>query len=82
MRHSVSSILGRIVAVVGGLLLIGLVLRLIVAVLQPVLPERFAHDLNNGFNMLYGIVSPAMAAIMAVGILVALVWVITGRRGM
>ena len=74
------AIFGRIVAVVAVLLLVGIVLRLIVAILQPVLPAKFSHDLAAGFDFLYGIVSPAMAAIMAVVILGAIVWVILGRH--
>lgn len=81
MRRGINSILGRVVIVIAVLLLVGLVLRLVVGILQPVLPSRLLHDLGSGFDMLYGMVSPAMAAIMAVVILVALVWVITGRRG-
>ena len=80
MRHNLGSILGRVVAVIGMLLLVGIVLRLIVAILAPVLPAQFAHDLTGGWDMLYSIVSPAMAPIMAVGILGAIVWVIIGRR--
>ena len=80
MRHNLGSILGRVVAVIGILLLVGIVLRLIVAILAPVLPAQLSHDLVAGWDMLYGIVSPAMAPIMAVGILGAIVWVIIGRR--
>jgi hypothetical protein len=49
-------------------------------VLQPVLPAKFANDLAAGFDFLYSIVSPAIPAIGAVGILAALVWVIAARR--
>lgn len=80
MRPNLGTLFGRVVAVIGGLLLAGIVLRLIVAVLQPVLPAKFAHDLAAGFNFLYAIVSPAIPAIGAVGILAALVWVIASRR--
>ena len=80
MRSGFGPVLGRMVAVVAGLLLVGIVLRLIVAVLQPVLPAQFAHDLASGWGMLYGIVSPAIAPIAAVGILLAVVWVISALR--
>jgi hypothetical protein len=69
-----------VLTVIATLLLVGIVLRLIVAVLAPVLPAQFTHDLTSGWNMLYGMVSPAMAPIMAVLILGALCWVIIGRR--
>jgi hypothetical protein len=80
MRPNIGTIFGRVVAVVSGLLLAGIVLRLIVAILQPVLPARLSHDLAAGFDFLYAIVSPAIPAIGAVGILAALVWVIASRR--
>ncbi len=50
------------------------------AMLSPVLPPGFMAVLVAGWNMLYGIVSPAMASIMAVLILGAICWVIIGRR--
>lgn len=73
-------ILSRTIAVIASLLLVGLVLRLIVGVLSPVLPAQFNHDLAGGWNLLYGMVEPAMAPIAAVAILLALVWVVTGLR--
>jgi hypothetical protein len=81
MRHTPSAILGRVVTVVAVLVLVGLIIRIVGAILSAVLPDALVLDLNSGFNMLYGFVSPGMAAIMAGVILVALVWVITGRRG-
>lgn len=71
----------RIVAIVGGLLLFGLVLRLLVGVLRPILPTTLMQVLSDGWAQLYGLVSPAMPAIAAVGILVAICWVVlAGRR--
>lgn len=67
-------------AVIGGLLLIGIVMRLIVAILSPVLPVWFMDSLTGGWSTLFGIVSPAMAPIMALAILIAIVWVVVGKR--
>jgi len=80
MRGTLGPILGRVVAVIAGLLLVGLVLRIIVAVLSPVLPASLMRDLGAGWGLLYGIVAPAMPAVMAVFILAALGWVVFGRR--
>jgi hypothetical protein len=80
VRQGLGAVLGRVAAVIGGLLLAGIILRLIVAVLAPVLPPGFMGALTAGWNMLFGIVSPAMGAIMAVVILAAICWVIVGRR--
>jgi len=77
--RNVGSILSRVVGVVAGLLLAGIVLRLIAAILSPVLPDAFMRDLGAGWNMLYGIVSPVMAPLMAVLILLALSWVVLTR---
>jgi hypothetical protein len=79
MIRNIGSVMSRVVGIVAGLLLVGIVLRLIVAILSPVLPAAFMRDLNAGWNMLYGIVSPAMAPLMAVLILLALCWVVLAR---
>lgn len=80
MRHGMGSILGRVVGVIAGLLLVGIVLRLLLAVLQPVLPDIFMRALQGGWDMLLGILGPALSAICAVVILGALVWVVIGKR--
>jgi hypothetical protein len=72
--------LGRVAAIIGGLLAIGIALRLIVAILQPVLPSQLMHDILAGWDLFYGIVSPAMVPIIAVGSLCAVGWIILGIR--
>jgi succinate dehydrogenase/fumarate reductase cytochrome b subunit len=68
----------RAAIIVGSLLLFGIVLRLLVAVLSPVLPGGFMRDLKAGWQMLYGMVAPAIPPIMAVLILGAVCWVVMG----
>jgi len=80
MRQSLGQTVGRVLAVLGGLVLVGIVLRLIVAILQPVLPEWFMTSLSGGWSTLFGILSPALAPIFALLILVAGVWIIAGKR--
>lgn len=80
MGGSARTLLGRVLLVIAGLLAIGIVLRLLVAVLSPVLPASLMRDLGSGWEMLHGLVSPAMPAIMAVLILAALAFVVMGRR--
>lgn len=65
----------RVIAIVGGLLLLGLALRLLGGILKPVLPGTLMQALGDGWNMLYGMVSPAVAAIAAVAILAGICWV-------
>jgi hypothetical protein len=67
---------GRVIAVVGGILIVGLALRLLGNILKPVLPGALMQALSDGWNLLYGMVSPAVAAIAAAAILVALCWVV------
>lgn len=80
MRSGIGPIFGRIAAAVGVLLLVGVVLRLLLAILSPVLPPTLNRDLMAGWDMLYGFVAPAMPAVMAAVILGCLVWAIGGRR--
>jgi hypothetical protein len=80
MRQGIGPILGRVVAVIAGLLVVGIVLRLIMAILSPVLPAPFMQIVTAGWNTLFGIVSPALVPIIAIGILAAVCWVVIGRR--
>ncbi len=80
MHRSFGSILGRVAAIVGALLCVGVVLRLIVAILQPVLPDLLWRSLTAGWELLYGVISPAVPAVIAVGVLCAIGWVILGNR--
>jgi len=80
MRSGFGALAGRVAAIIGGLLGVGIVLRLIVAILQPVLPSGLMQSINAGWGMLYSIVSPALPPIIAVGILGAIWWVIASRH--
>jgi hypothetical protein len=68
----------RAAAVIGGIVLLGIALRLLVAILKPVLPAALMSDLEAGWGMLHGIVAPALPAIIAVGILAAITWAVVG----
>ena len=80
MHRSFGSILGRVAAIVGALLCVGILLRLVVAILQPVLPELLWRDLAAGWELLYSVISPAVPPVIAVGVLCAIGWVILGNR--
>lgn len=80
MRHSLGPMLGRVAGLIGGLLAIGIILRLFVAILEPVLPGQFMRDVLGGWELFYSILSRAMSPIIAVAILCALGWVILGGR--
>jgi hypothetical protein len=80
MRNGFNSTLIRIAAVIAGLLFVGICLRLLLGILQPVLPGVLMLALQGGWDMLLSIVSPALPAIAAVGILAALVWALSKRH--
>jgi hypothetical protein len=61
-------------------LLIGVVLRLIVGILTPVLPPAFMQGLTSGWEFLYNIFSPALAPIYALLIIAGLIWIGVGKR--
>ena len=70
---------GRVLTVVGALVLVGLTLRLIVGVLRPVLPAQLMQGLGSGWQLLYGIVAPSVPYAAAIGMVWLVVWVLTGR---
>ena len=80
MGGGARTLLGRVLMVIAGLLAVGIVLRLLVAVLSPVLPASLMRDLGAGWSFLYGIIAPAMPAAMAILILAAVAFVAVGRR--
>lgn len=80
MRPEMLTFLGRALTVLGGLLLVGIVIRLIIAVLEPTLPTFLMAGLGRGWITLYEILAPAAGPLMALVILTALCWVILGRR--
>lgn len=80
MRHSLGSILGRVAAVIGGLLFIGLTARLVLAILAGVLPGQFSQALVAGWNLVYQAISSGVPALIAVVILCAIAWILVGNH--
>jgi hypothetical protein len=80
MRPDLLTMLGRVLAVVGVVLLVGVVGRLVLTVIQAVLPPQLAAGVGEGWSTLLGITSPALGATMALVIVAVVVWVIAGRR--
>ncbi|WP_329051203.1 hypothetical protein OG738_03700 [Amycolatopsis sp. NBC_01488] len=75
-----SSIAGRLVAILAGLVIVGLFLKLLASILQPVLPPSLWQAVSGGWDLLLSLVNPALVAIAAVAILGGLIWVAVGRR--
>ncbi|HEX3783104.1 MAG TPA: hypothetical protein VHX38_25840 [Pseudonocardiaceae bacterium] len=80
MKQGLGSIVGRIVAVIAGLLVLGIALKLIMGILSPILPVGLMQIVSGGWNALFGIVGPALPATTAVLILGALCWAFIGKR--
>ena len=62
MRNGIGPILGRIFGVVASLLLLGIMLRLVTALLAPVLPAELMQMLTSGWQLLFGLVRRGMGA--------------------
>ena len=75
MRHGP---IARLVMVIAGLLVLGIVLKLLMTILEPILPATLLGDLEAGWQILRGIVAPAMPAVFAAAILGALCWAVMG----
>jgi hypothetical protein len=80
MRQGIGPVLGRVLTIVAGLLLVGLLLKLVAAMLTPVLPAAMSQLLAAGWNLLFSLLGNALPAIAATAILGALLWVFVGRR--
>lgn len=80
MRTGIGPMLGRIFGVIAGVMLLGIMLRLVTALLAPVLPAELMQMLDDGWQLLFGLVGGAWAPIAAVLIICALCWAILGRR--
>lgn len=80
MKHGTGPVIGRLVAIVAGLVVAGLFLKLLAALLQPVLPPSMWQAVSGGFALLLSLLSPALIPIAAAIILGVLVWIFVGRR--
>lgn len=79
MRFSVGAIVGRIVVGLALVLLAAIVMRLVAAMLGPMLPPRFISGVEAGWDLLASAISPGIAGLMALAIVAAAWWVIAGR---
>lgn len=80
MRNGIGAAVGRVLGVVAGLLVFGLGLKLLAALLSPVLPPELLHILSGGWDLLFSLVGGAWPAIGAIFILAVLGLVVLGRR--
>lgn len=80
MRRGIGPMLGRVAGLVLGAVGLGVCLRLILAILEPVLPGPLFGALMAGWTKLFEIVEPTLAPALGIGILAAFGWIILGSR--
>lgn len=80
MRSGFSSVLGRSVAIIVGILVFGIFLRLLLAVFGLILPSGLMQILTAGWNSLWAIVSPAIGPLVGLVILGSIVLIFVGRH--
>jgi hypothetical protein len=79
MRFSVGAVVGRIVVGLAIVLLGAIALRLVAAMLGPLLPPGFISAVKAGWELLASSISPGIAGLMALAIVGVAWWVIAGR---
>jgi hypothetical protein len=72
------TLVGRMILVLGGLFALGIALRLLMAIYEPILGKGLMGGLGSGLQMIFDIVGPAVPAIAAVIIVGGLIWIIVG----
>jgi hypothetical protein len=80
MHSGFRTILGRVVTIFAVLLGTGIVLRLLMLVLNPILPSGLMQILTTGWTVLFSLVQPALGPLVAIAILGAIAWVFIGRH--
>ncbi|GAA2736061.1 hypothetical protein [Actinocorallia aurantiaca] len=81
MRGSSSGLLTRTITAIAGLVLVGIVIKLVGSILTPLLPPVFLAALTDSWAYLYALVSPAIGPLGAATILALLIWIlVSGRR--
>lgn len=69
----------RVGIVIAGLVVIGILITLIGLILGAVLPGQLMRDLGSGADLLYSLLAPAIPAIVALLLVGAIVWAVSGR---
>jgi hypothetical protein len=70
----------RVIALVAGVVFITLLIRVIFAILKPIVPATVVHIVALGGQMLVGFLLPALPAVAALGLLYGFWWLFARRR--
>lgn len=73
-------LVGRVVSLLGGIVFVVLLVRVLNAILRPILPAGVIGFLGSGVQTLYGYLNPAVPGIAALAVLAAVWWLVMGRR--
>jgi hypothetical protein len=76
-----SQIASRIGVVLAAVVSVVIGLKLCAAFLTPILGPELMHSVTAGALMLWNMVTPGLTALLALGMLAGLWWLILGRRG-
>jgi hypothetical protein len=79
-RSPIWPIITKLLMALCVLVLLGLFSRLVVAILQPILPPSLSVTLSAGFAYLVQLLEPALRPIIALFILALLLWAILSTR--
>jgi hypothetical protein len=80
-RFHLWPLLMRLLALLAGCCLVAVLFRLIGAILSSVMPPPLLAVLVDGWNEFWTVISPAVAPLAAIGIVIAIVWLVhTGRK--
>jgi hypothetical protein len=80
VRLGIGAILGRVVSLFAGLVVFGIVVRLVMLILSPILPPPVMQVLTEGWNTLFKILAPGLGPIAALVILGMVISIFVGRR--
>lgn len=73
-------VFNRVLALVAGVVFVTLLVRVVLAILKPIVPVAVTHVVAQGGQMLVGFLLPALPAVAALGLLYGVWWLFSGRR--
>lgn len=80
MHGTPAKLFGRLLALVGGVVFVVILVKVILAILKPIVPGAVMGFFAQGAQMIYGFLLPALPAVAALALLYGLWWLISGRR--
>jgi hypothetical protein len=79
-RLTVWGLLVKVIGIVAFLVGVGLLVKIIAAILTPILPPTFTATIAAGWGNLYSLVGPSIAPIAALAIVALIAFTFIGKR--